>query len=77
MKYATWLAAAALACTLAAMPAAGESAKPEDKPAKEEPKRAEGGTQQNRMKTCNAEAAKKELKGEERRAFMSHCLKGN
>ena len=33
------------------------------------------GTQQHRMKTCNAEAGKKELKGEERRAFMSACLR--
>lgn len=32
--------------------------------------------QQNRMKSCNAEAGKKELKGDERRAFMSTCLKG-
>jgi hypothetical protein len=31
--------------------------------------------QQNRMKTCNAEAAKKELKGDERKAFMSSCLR--
>ncbi len=32
--------------------------------------------QQNKMKACNVEAGKKELKGDERRAFMSHCLKG-
>jgi hypothetical protein len=32
--------------------------------------------QQNKMKTCNAEAGKKALKGDERRAFMSSCLKG-
>lgn len=31
--------------------------------------------QQNRMKSCNVEAAKKELKGDERRAFMSSCLR--
>jgi hypothetical protein len=30
--------------------------------------------QQNKMKTCNAEAGKKELKGDERKAFMSSCL---
>ena len=35
-----------------------------------------GHSQQNRMKTCNAEAGKKELRGDERRAFMSTCLKG-
>jgi psiF repeat len=32
-------------------------------------------SQQNKMKTCNVEAHKKELKGDERRAFMSECLK--
>ncbi len=32
--------------------------------------------QQGKMKTCNDEAAKKELHGDERRAFMSACLKG-
>ena len=31
--------------------------------------------QQNRMKSCNVEAAKKELKGDERKAFMSSCLR--
>ena len=30
--------------------------------------------QQNKMKTCNADAAAKELKGEERKAFMKECL---
>lgn len=33
-------------------------------------------TQQNKMKTCNADAKAKELKGAERKAFMSSCLKG-
>ena len=33
------------------------------------------GTQQHKMKTCNVEAGKKQLKGDERRAFMSACLK--
>jgi hypothetical protein len=28
-----------------------------------------------RLKSCNAEAAKKELHGDDRRAFMSACLK--
>jgi two-component system response regulator len=32
-------------------------------------------SQQNKMKTCNVEAAKKELKGDERKAFMSSCLR--
>jgi hypothetical protein len=33
--------------------------------------------QQERMKSCNAQANKKELKGDERKAFMSACLKGD
>jgi hypothetical protein len=33
-------------------------------------------TQQQRMKSCNAEAKGKSLKGEDRRSFMSGCLKG-
>ena len=70
------LLALAAACALAATPALGEAPpKAAEKPAKEEAKPAEG-SQQNRMKTCNAEAAKKQLKGDERRAFMSSCLKG-
>jgi hypothetical protein len=32
--------------------------------------------QQERMKSCNAQASKKEMKGDERKAFMSDCLKG-
>ena len=37
---------------------------------------AEPGAQHNRMRTCNDEAARRELHGDERRAFMSSCLKG-
>ncbi len=37
---------------------------------------AEPSHQQNRMKGCNDEAGKKNLHGDERRAFMSACLKG-
>jgi hypothetical protein len=33
-------------------------------------------SQQNKMKYCNVEAGRKELHGDERRAFMSSCLKG-
>ncbi len=32
-------------------------------------------TQQERMKSCNADAAKQSLKGDARKAFMSGCLK--
>ncbi len=31
--------------------------------------------QQQKMKTCNADAAKQELKGDDRKKFMSECLK--
>ena len=34
------------------------------------------GTQQERMKSCNAEAGKKDLKGDERKGFMKLCLSG-
>ena len=33
-----------------------------------------GGTQQNKMKSCNKEAGAKSLKGDERKKFMSTCL---
>lgn len=33
--------------------------------------------QQEKMKTCNADAKTKALKGAERKAFMSTCLKGD
>ena len=33
--------------------------------------------QQERMKSCNAQASKKEMKGDERKAFMSKCLKAD
>lgn len=32
--------------------------------------------QQQRMKDCNAQAGKKDMKGDERKAFMSKCLAG-
>ena len=35
---------------------------------------AEPTAQQNKMKTCNADAKAKDLKGDERKAFMSSCL---
>ena len=31
--------------------------------------------QQQKMKSCNADAGKKALKGDERKKFMSQCLK--
>lgn len=32
------------------------------------------GTQQEKMKTCNADATAKAMKGDERKAFMKDCL---
>ena len=40
-----------------------------------DPKQADKPSQQSRMKTCNADAKAKSLKGDERKAFMSDCLK--
>lgn len=34
------------------------------------------GSQQDKMRWCNAEAKRRDLHGDERRAFMSSCLKG-
>ncbi|HEX8595445.1 MAG TPA: PsiF family protein [Pseudomonas sp.] len=33
--------------------------------------------QQNKMTSCNADASAKSLKGDERKAFMSTCLKAS
>jgi hypothetical protein len=33
-------------------------------------------TQREKMKTCNAQAREKKLKGKDRTSFMSECLKG-
>ncbi|MFM9880340.1 MAG: PsiF family protein [Burkholderiaceae bacterium] len=33
-------------------------------------------TQQDKMKSCNADAKAKAVKGDERKKFMSECLKG-
>lgn len=74
----------ALAAALAAAPAAARDSEPRQSPSKAAAPEREApekeahapSAQQNRMKACNAEAGKKNLKGDERRAFMSHCLKG-
>ncbi len=34
------------------------------------------GEQQDKMKNCNKEAKEKAMKGDERKKFMSGCLKG-
>lgn len=58
---------------------ASETDRPQAKPvsAKEAEKAHPLSEQQNKMKSCNADAAKKELKGDERKAFMSSCLKAH
>lgn len=45
---------------------AADAAKKEPSPAQQ--------AQQEKMKACNADAGKKELKGDERKKFMSDCL---
>ena len=44
----------------------GETAGPTDKQK----------AQQDRMKDCNKQAGDKKMKGDERKGFMSSCLKG-
>jgi hypothetical protein len=58
----------------------GDKAKPSDrnapvKEARNEDEHHEG--QQGRMKSCNEEASRKALHGEDRRSFMSTCLKAH
>ena len=67
-KLLSLLAAAGLALSFAAQaaddaPAAGAAA-PAEAPT----------AQQSKMKTCNADAGAKNLKGDERKAFMKDCL---
>jgi hypothetical protein len=62
----------AVLCSL--MLAAPPLALAQDK-AKKEPTEAQK-KQQERMKGCNKQAGDKKLKGDERKKFMSECLKG-
>jgi hypothetical protein len=72
-RIAACTAIAALFSISAAMADEVEHPAPHKAESKEPEKRV--GEQQNRMKACNVEAAKKELKGDERKAFMSSCLR--
>jgi hypothetical protein len=73
------------ACAVAALafaPGAGaeSTGAPQDEPkaeagAKDRTPRPAGESQQDRMRRCAHEAKEKELKGEERRSFMSACLR--
>jgi psiF repeat len=51
-------------------------AKAEAKPAASAAAPSAKATQQDKMKSCNADATAKTLKGDERKKFMSSCLKG-
>jgi hypothetical protein len=75
--------AGAVAAVLALAPLRALS---QDEPAREEPPKASapakdhaarqpGESQQDRMRHCSQEAKEKELKGDERRTFMSGCLR--
>jgi hypothetical protein len=61
-----------LGCTAAALVLAtsafAQDKQPADKPS------AKQSAQQQKMKSCNAQASKKGMKGDERQAFMSECL---
>ncbi|MEO7478078.1 MAG: PsiF family protein [Lysobacteraceae bacterium] len=59
------------AAPMAAMPMAAAPAAP----MAAAPAAAAPMTQQNKMKSCNADAGKQKLKGDARKAFMSGCLK--
>ena len=48
---------------------AADAAKKEPSPAQQ--------AQQQKMKACNADAGQKQLKGDERKKFMSECLKAD
>jgi len=67
------------ACAVAALafaPAAGAEGPPPDEPKAESGKGATPHeSQQDRMRRCAHEAKEKELKGDDRRAFMSACLR--
>lgn len=58
-----------------AVAAEGERPAAPKAPAIAEAEKPQQMTQQERMKMCNQQAAKKTLKGDERRAFMSACLR--
>ena len=62
---------AAICLTLATSPLAFA----QDKSAKKEPSDKQK-AQQERMKGCNDKAGAKDMKGDERKKFMSSCLKG-
>ena len=60
---------------LKAQPAAHDAAARSDTTAKSRPAAGEHSGQGEKMKVCNQEAAGKSLRGDERKQFMSQCLK--
>ena len=64
MRRSTWIVAIGAALAMMAGQAAFSEATHEN-------------SQQEKMKTCNADAKAKSLKGDERKAFMKSCLSGN
>jgi hypothetical protein len=77
MKFMTALAVFALSTGLAWGAAEPQEAAPPPVPKAEKkaPSPAQI-AQREKMKTCNADAGKNELKGDARKKFMSECLKG-
>jgi len=69
------LTAALVAGLFCVSVAQAQERKPADKPAAPAAEKAKT-AQQNKMGDCNKEAAQKKLSGEERKRFMSACLKG-
>jgi hypothetical protein len=64
------VAVACLVLPLAAFAAEEKRPTPQQKPAADA-----RAAQREKMKTCNKDAAAKNLKGDERKKFMSDCLK--
>lgn len=68
--------ASAAVCALFAAPAFSAEANPKSPPQERKAAAPAPESQQERMKRCNASAKQKDLKGDERRTYMSSCLKG-
>lgn len=72
-----YVLACAIASALPALPALAADAPPKPQPTVTKvPPAPPGESQQDRMRRCNATAKEKALKGDERKAYMSACLKG-
>jgi hypothetical protein len=81
LKSAIMMSALSFAAAVA-LPGAAADADPKASPKASAAHEKEGerhepaeGTQQHKMKVCNIQAHEKDLHGDERRAFMSSCLR--